>query len=340
MRAEFRRCAVYALIGAVLLPVTRWALRDFLPPKPGEPWPVLVLCSVLSIAAIAILRWRLRIDSTGIARRRLFAWDVWPWQAFEQGKVLDVEGTSTTYILPEKPFWARKLTLDLLDDSDRVCVEAPILALRRRPTLELPNELAVRLGFRKEVLIAPGGLLVNEAGEETRFRWAEVHALRISRFDRRRRDFKSLDVLLPDRTLTFSVRLHDGQAIRSWSAARGGETPSAEILAALLERFISRERVQVDSLNEAPLTLEQWHARRAEMDKRTREHRNHRRILWVAAFLLVMISLSGYRRGPFAVLGMIGLSAVAIGMFFLLARYLEAGHRENLAKLEAQMPEQ
>ena len=254
--------------------------------------------------------------------------------------MLAPRSTSTTYILPEKPFWARKLTLDLLEDSDRARVEASIEALRVRPAPLLPEELALRYAFRKEILIAPGGLLLHDGGDETRYRWAEVQAIRIRRVDHRRRDFKSLEIELPDRVVTLSVRLHQGQTIRSWQATRGGETHSAEVVAAVLERFVTRDRVQIDSLDKAPLTMEQWHARRAVLAKQKREMRMMRRILWGGGVLMLLVCLSAYDRGVFAVVGMAGVSGLAIGLFFLVVRYIERDQDEQFAALEAQMPEQ
>jgi hypothetical protein len=340
MRSELRRSAVYVLIGMALIPVVRWALRDIFPSHEGEPWRTLVPCALPALPAIGVLRWRLRVDSTGIARRRFIWWDLWPWQAFEQGKVLDVEGTSNTYIHPEKPFWARKLTLDLLEESDRARVEASIEAVRVRPVLELPDDIALRYGFRKEILIAPGGLLLRDGGDETRYRWEDVRAIRIRRADHRRRDFESLEIELPDRVVTFSVRLNQGQTIRSWSATRGGKTCSAEVIAAILERFVRRDRVQIDSLDKAPLTMDQWHARRGHLEKQKRDMRGMRRILWIGAVLMLLVSLSQYRRGAFAVLGMASSSGAAIGLFFLVFRYIERDQQEELAELEAQMPGQ
>jgi hypothetical protein len=338
MRAQYRRSAVYVVIGMTLIAVARWGFRDFLPLVEGEPWRTLTLCPVPAVAALVVLRWALRVDSSGLARRRLFRWDLWSWESFEQGKVVDVEGISNTYFLPEKPFWARKLNLDLVEESDRSRVESIVDGLRTRPPLELPGEMALRYGFRKEALLPPGGLLLRDSDQETRYHWQDVRSFCIRRSARFRRDFESIEIVLPDRSIEFSMRSNQGQCIRSWSATRGGKTPSAEILAAFLERFIPRDRVQIDSLNEAPSTLEMWQARRAKMEKRTREHKSFRRILWVGSALLVLNSLSVYRRGSFAVLAMIGLSAVAIGLFFLVAMYLESDHRKELAELEAKLP--
>jgi hypothetical protein len=339
MRPELRRSAVYVSIGFVLIAAVRWGLRDFFPRTEAGPWIPLIILALVALAPLAVLRWRLRLDSSGIARRRLIRWDFWPWDAFEQGKVRDAEAASTTYILPEKPFWARKLSLELLEDADRARVEAIIDQLRVRPALDLPDELALRYGFRKEALIAPAGLLLRNRTEETRYGWNDVRALRIRRHDHLRRDFKSLEIVLPDRVVAFSVHLHNGQLIRSWSATGGCATPTAEVLAAVLERSIAVERVQIVSLSEAPRTVDEWQDRRSMLAKQSRELTNMRRIFWIGGVLMLLIPLSDYRHGIFATVGMTVVSSVALGVFFLVLRYIERDHRDAVANLEAQMPD-
>ena len=188
-----------------------------------------------------------------IRRWRLWIWDSWAWEAFEQGMVLDSEAESTSYLFPQKPFWTRKLDLGLLEDADRQRVESLITGVRLRPALDLPSELALRYGFRKDVLLAAGGLLLRDHGDETHYNWKEIRNLRIRQYDRSRRDFKSLELILTDRVLNFSVRRHDGQLIRSWSGTRGHATPSAEILLGVLERWVPADRIDVTSLTDPPL---------------------------------------------------------------------------------------
>ena len=126
----------------------------------------------------------------------------------------------------------------------------------------------LKFGFRKEVVIVPGGLFLREKGEESRYGWNEVQTLRIRRHSRIRRDFRSLDIVLPDRVVTFSARRHDGSLIRSWSGTGGHETPTAEVLAGVLEQMIRKDRVQVISMTDAPATLEEWQDRRSSLDKK------------------------------------------------------------------------
>jgi hypothetical protein len=125
---------------------------------------------------------------------------------------------SAVYV-PNKPFWARKLSLDVLADGDRAQVAAIIDRLRVRRARALPFELAVRFGFRKEAMIAPGGLLVRDRGEEVRYGWKEVQTLRIRRYDRRRRDFESLEIVLPDRVV-------NAQTMTGWALARSSRPKS------------------------------------------------------------------------------------------------------------------
>jgi hypothetical protein len=339
MRAEFRRSAVYVLVAIALIPAIRWALRGVLPPSDGEPWRTLIPCALLALVPAAAFAWRLRIDSSGIARRRLWIWDLWPWEQFEQGKVLDVEDESTVFLLKEKPLWARKLELALLEDADRERIESIIDRLWVRPALELPAELSLRYGFRKMALIARDGLLLRERGEELRFGWNEVKALRIRRRDHRRRDFKSLDLVLPDRIVTFSVRRDNGQLIRTWSGTDGCATPTAECLAAVLERMIPANRVLVTSLSDAPLTLGEWQDRRSILAKMGRDLKFFRRVIWGAAAIMLVLSLSNYRRGIVPVVGMMLLCACALGLVVLIAWHIERDYRRESAELEAQRPD-
>src|SRR5262249_10345247 len=152
------------------------------------------------------------------------------------------------------------------------------------------------------------------------------------------RDFKSLEIELPDRLITLTARPHQGQTVRSWSATRGGKTHSAEQVAAVLERLVPRERVDIDSADKPPSTMQQWHTRRAQLARQQRDMRNMRRIMWVAGVLMMLISMSDYHRGVFALIGMLALCGVLIGLLFLIVRHIERSHHEQIAKLEAQMP--
>ena len=173
---------------------------------------------VIATGVAAVLRWRLRVDDRGIWRRRLIGWDLWPWEAFEEGRVVEGEDASSSYICREKPFWARKLSLGLLEeDVQEKLVRIIQCFFARPPGPPLPADLHIRFAFRKEALIAREGLLIRSRGEETRYAWREVQVLRIRRRYRTRNDFSSLEMVLPDQTITFQVSHPNGQAARSWT---------------------------------------------------------------------------------------------------------------------------
>lgn len=340
IRADLRRSAVYFLVGMVLIAAIRWALDDLFPPVGPGSWRTILPCSLFGLVPLAVLSWRLQIDSAGISRRRLWLRDVCPWEFFEQGKVKDVEGESTSYVVPEKPFWARKLSLDVLEDSDRARVESIIDRLRVRSAFDLPVELAVRYGFRKEAIFAPGGLLLRAGDDETRYSWKEVQTVRIRRFDRRRRDFKSLEVVLPDRVVKFSVESSHGQPNRSWSGTGGLAAPTSEVLAAFLERSVPGDRIQVTSLGEVPLTVAEREDRRSVLAGKRRELKFVRRFVWAGGGLILLVALWEFRQRMISagLLSMIS-SALLMSLSEAILRDIESDSRKTAADLETQIPE-
>src|SRR5262245_58248238 len=85
MRPDFRRCAWYVAIGLVSLMIVGELLRaNGLAPRanPNRTWVDSLVGGTIVISAalgllIATHSWRLRIDEIGVARRRLWWWDVW-----------------------------------------------------------------------------------------------------------------------------------------------------------------------------------------------------------------------------------------------------------------------
>jgi hypothetical protein len=337
-RAELRRSAVYFLVGMALISAVCWGLSDLIPRSGGGMWR-LFPCALLSLVPIAVLSWRLRVDASGIWRRRLWIWGKWPWEAFEQGMVLDSEAESKSYVFPQRPFWDRKLDLGLLEDPDCERIESIIVGIRLRPSLDLPSELALRYGFRKETLLTIGGLILRDHGDETHYAWKDICNMRIRRYDRGRRDFESLEVVLPDRVVSFSVRRHDGQLIRSWSGAGGHATPTAEILLGVLERWVPKDRILVTSLSDPPLTESEWQDRQSVLAKRARELRILRWIVGAGTVGLLLLSLWKFRDGMLSGVAMLAVSAFVAGFMVALLWFCERDHRQAIAELAASMPE-
>ncbi len=339
MKAEYRRSAVYVLAAMLLIPLIGWWLRDLMPARDPKPsWVLLGLWSVMALGPLGVLRWRMRVDEFGISRRWFVRWDLWSWQAFEEGRVLDVEDSSSTFLLPEKGPWARKLTIGLIEEPECEQVLAMIDRVRTRSDLTLPQDLRLRCGLRQHVFIEPGSFLVRYRGEETRYAWNDVKILRIRRRDRRRRDFNTLDLVLPDRIIRFTVRHQQGQTIRSWSGFDGAATPSAEVLAAMLERCIASDRVQVTALDQAPLTIAEWEDQRLTLARQGYELKLFLRVIAaVGAVLSAWILVELYRDFSSGIRLLI-MSHVLV-LIWAVAYAFERNHRRAVAELDSHVPE-
>jgi hypothetical protein len=287
-----------------------------------------------------VLRWRLRVDDKGLWRRRLVGWDLWPWEAFEQGRVQEAEDTSTSYVWSEKPFWARRLSLDLIEVDDREKLAGIIRRVFVRPAAPpLPVELQIRYAFRKEAFIARECLLIRNRGEDTRYAWREVELLRIRRRYRDRQDFNSLELVVPGQSITLRVSHHHGQAARSWTGATGSTKPTPAVVAAVLERYVPGDRVRVISLGDPPQTIDEWQDRHSMLAKQGRDLRTLRWIMCGVSGVLASVTLSEFYRDGWSGLKFLILCSVQLGLIWAVMRYIERDHFESVTKLEAQVPD-
>jgi len=104
---ELRRSAYYVLAAGVPLAlVAYWVAADI-----GKMGFVFLLCMTM----IVPIRWALRIDNQGIARRLLFRWDVWTWADFSSGRI--EKRHPHTLVDPERPWWRRKLSLEYMAEK-------------------------------------------------------------------------------------------------------------------------------------------------------------------------------------------------------------------------------
>jgi hypothetical protein len=345
LMAEVRRSAIYVLIGLVLIPLIRWWLREVLPMRGTADLVVgAMIIGLIALFTVGVLSWRLRVDESGLWRRRLLGWDLWPWEAFEQGRVLEGDDPSTSYVCREKPWWARKLSLGLLEPDDREKIVGMIQRVWVRPPApSLPAELHIRFvfsfGFRKEAFIAPEGLLLRDRGEETRYAWREVRVLRIRRRYRDRQDFESVEIDLSDQTIAFRVSWQHGQAVRSWTGVRGSPAPSPAVLVGVLERYVPSDRVQVTSLCEAPRTVVEWQDRRSILEHQRRDLLGVRWFVCGAIGLLGLLTLFEFYRDGWSGLKFLIISTVTMGLSWAVLRYIERDHWESVTDLEAQVPQ-
>ena len=115
--AELRRCCWYAIFGAVGLMIVFYWTASCVRNLGGADTSVGCILFALSAAAMTLpLRWRLRVDAAGVARRRFFAWDLWSWSDLGSGRIRKVH--PCTLHDPERPWWRRWLRLGWLAPDD------------------------------------------------------------------------------------------------------------------------------------------------------------------------------------------------------------------------------
>src|SRR5687768_14855260 len=87
LRAEYWRATLWGICGCVLIAITLLLVNDLVMRKPFNEvlTVVAIFCSIAAFMAQFLLP-RIRIDEHGISRRILWWWDLWPWEAFADGR--------------------------------------------------------------------------------------------------------------------------------------------------------------------------------------------------------------------------------------------------------------
>jgi hypothetical protein len=271
---EYRRCALYVVVAAGALPVVAWLARHLVPQRTSANWVGLLVMNVLiAVAGLAVLGWRLRLDATGIARRRLLTWDLWPWGAFRDGRIKeDVQWA--TFHWPGHGWWRDRLTLQLLREEDRETALRTIdkFWVRQEPP-GLPKELLIRYAFQRQAEFSARGIVLTHRGVVRRFHWDDVHSVRIDRLERARNDFRELELVLPGEILRFQAHRANGQTSHTWSGGRDQERPESAVVAGLILRYAPPGRVLVYSLTEPPASPHEWARARERLERREKDMR-------------------------------------------------------------------
>ncbi len=233
--SELQRCCWYVVLSTpALAAVLVWVGRFVQGRGAGGMDPRLVLWAALACAAASAFNWRLRLDECGIARRRLFRWDLWTWDDLASGRIPKMHA----YVLadPARPWWRRRLNLGCMAADDIQTVLAAINArYRLPPPPDLPDRLAITWGFRQRAVLDHNGLELLVRGAPKAYSWDEVRRVYITRMDPLRRDFKALQIELADQEIDWRL---DGSAPR-WRGA------TAEEINEFLQRHIVPERIDI-----------------------------------------------------------------------------------------------
>jgi hypothetical protein len=290
-----RRSAYYVLFSAIPLAiilfwVSRFARGEGIVSAACKSGSLLFIFSALTFLP---LRWALRIDNEGIARRLFFRWDMWSWSDLASGHIEKRHGY--TLVDPQRPFWRRSLEIGCMAKEDiRLVMELINTHYRLSPAPELPDELEMKYGtfFRRSAQFDRNGIHLSESKQPVDFLWSDVRRLHITRMDPLRRDFQRLELVLPDREIELKFMKHGSSP--NWKGV------TSELLSTFFEQYVLPERIDRDIFGERP--SRRIDAER-ELSEAVKNYRNFCRcnlltmpfligtLIWMAVFKSVMLAV-------------------------------------------------
>jgi len=267
---EYRRCAVYVAIGFVVIAATlvglTWAAIH------NRSWEsAIVVLSAFAAGTFFLLgatfRYRIRIDEHGVWRRRFVRWDLWPWKAFEQGKVRHGKGgDQLTY--PEKNWYWRTISASALSERDRAAYETVVRRYRvAPPSPPIPDALDLKLGLRTRLELSAEGVHWRSGRHDDgqRVHWRDVVRAEVTRATHDRPDFVTLELYLPEQPKP--VRLTHNKGTPMWSGA------DADVIILYLQRQLGDGQLQVTAQRGLPADVAEADRRLARLDKAERDLR-------------------------------------------------------------------
>jgi hypothetical protein len=329
IRAESRRLSWYGIVGVSVVAATLWGMSQWeLVADEIHPHPAgfAVLALVAAVSAIPLF-WRLRIDDEGVARRRAFVWDFWPWSDFEAGLVYKVEsarGRRRTYYDPGRPRGFRKLGLESMEDRDQVEAVRAINQRHRLPPGERIASCFLKFNRRRSVVLDDAGVHLLDGEDARDYAWSDVRLVEIVRLEPKRRDFIRARIVLADAEIRWgTIHRYDMPAAGVWSlvgedsASPVGRLPSNPFagIGDLLLRHAPAERTDVamvDDVARRPAEVRRWMeegVRQARRDLKT----GPLAMAGIALFFFCWCALSGeVRMGVHSALVWLGFSVVFV----------------------------
>jgi hypothetical protein len=217
-------------------------LKAFFP----ELWPaddLTILSLVFGVPTLAFL-WlvsslRIELNDTGIRVRRITGWDWWPWEDFEQGFVKQPLGL-LVFEDKQRPFWKRRLKLELLSEVDRKYVlNCCLQHWQPVPPENIPDELELVIRgrwFKKTTLrMDAKGLEIESDRHPKALPWKAIESIEMIKLTPKHVGFSVLRIRLLNQELTLFWGVKNDVVFRNW---RG---PHEDVIALFLEERFPRE---------------------------------------------------------------------------------------------------
>jgi hypothetical protein len=274
---ELRRCCYYVLVGVVVVAGTAYWLTCVLQARSLDNfYAICVILAGVAGAMMLPLRWRLRLDEQGLQRRLLIRWDLWSWDDMASGRLKKTQ--SHTLLDPARPWWRRTLSFGYMTQEHVQSVVRAINAYYRLPAPpELPERLTIKYSFRRSAMFDGDGVHLRIKGLEKAHPWRDVQNVFIVRADPVRRDFSSMQIILPDEEIELKLITHQHGTSPSWRGA------TAEVINEFVHQRVPAEKISV-AISGEPI------ANRAQLERKLKElEKAERSMRILAGILLVLI---------------------------------------------------
>ncbi|MCA9106412.1 MAG: hypothetical protein KDA83_13360 [Planctomycetales bacterium] len=328
---DLRRCCWYCIVGGLLLTPLFLLVALYVQKRGVLETGTLGLVFVLISLSFGLpLRWRLRVDSSGLSRRWFRGWDHWKWDDIASGKIQ--KRYPCQLVDQSRPWGKRTLNLGLLGTED---IRTAFAFINQHyslpPAPEISDALSLKLGFGKRVTFDPRGIHLVIDNKTHDYAWADVEEILVVRWEPKCRGFHRLLVFLPDREIELKVLSADSDATTSWRGA------SAEVINEFLHRSEASARIEVAIVGEPPKSLRRINRELREAKK------NVVSLTIVATFciavwmtFLVMCAIENqFFEGIFSSLVLASLFVPVLGAGFFMQRSRVA-KLKKLARLASQ----
>jgi len=328
MLPDLRRSAWYVLASSPLLAVVGFCVARFAKNASVAEAALHggVICVVPALLAVLPLRWALRLDEWGMARRFLIRWDLWTWADLSSGRI--EKRHPHTFYDPRRPWWRNRLSLEWLEHRNlRRALEVVNAHYRLPPPPEVPDAVELRYGnfFRRGARLDAHGLSLHGAQNAAAYGWRDVRWIRFTRMDALRRDFARLEISLPDREIELQVKSQSG-ATPNWKGA------SAEVVSEIFKRHLPPDRVVEDLAGERPVRRTDAEKELAKARKRCRDLRW---VIWGhSSLLLGCLVLVATKGSVWKAAGLGGMLALILVPLYLGGQHIV---RARCRELERQL---
>jgi hypothetical protein len=277
---DLRRACWYAIIGSMLLAIVFFWISAFIQNRgPGYIAIGFVPFVLLTGAMVVALRWKLRVDQHGLARRKLFGWDNWEWAVFATGRVRKMH--PHTLYDPDRPWGRRKLGLSYMASAE---VQEVMSVINRHyrlpPPPEVPATLTIKYGFRRSAIFNHDGIHLTIGGRSHVYTWRDLGNIHVTRMDPVRRDFTSLLINLPNQDIELKLVTHEGGASPTWRGA------TAEEINEYLFHNVPSEKIHTSIAGDLPTNREHLEKELHRLEKLRRDL-----VLMLAVFTLLMTAV-------------------------------------------------